>query len=536
MFVQGRFTRIINTHPTTEASKPPSGGASYVGTGLSPNAASKAAKTNFNGRTSKFHYLIPASSVNVHLCYNTVSSAAARYPVPILLGWKGEGEYDAAKTHLAKLRAIQDYLHGVSEDKGKNDDDLVLIVDGYDIIMQLPPEIMIERYFTIAAEADDRLARQLNLTVEEAHAKGFKNTIFWGPDKICWPGDGNAARCWAAPVSNLGTKPFGPNSGNGEMDYNDPRWLNSGTVIAPLGDLRRYIDETMVEIKHTYNEDFENSESDQYYLANVWGRQEYYRILEAEKNKPEEKEKKDEGEGEGEEKRSLERRDGDDEHVLPKKTSKDQKTEFHIAIEYESALFQTKAGYEKFFGFLKFDQPGYVARMNIDVFEETANFVPSSIAMPASVFNAFSKLYQAIPESLRKDGIEDVGGWIRSLPLGVNYVTRHIYGLWHCTGGKDPIAKEYPLQWYTPYVRSMLRGAVAASRDGELISSVPIDGRLWAPQTYYPRMNADAANGTAPDEGQYGGAWSDYNDGEFVTWKELCGDFEEELLAGEKEE
>ena len=563
---QGRFTKVITPHPISGASDVASSISSYL------QGSDKEQPAGKGPRTSKLHYLIPASSSNARLCYNVVSSVAARYPAPILLGWKGEGELDAAKTHLAKLRAIKRYLHKVTKKGGKNDDDLVLIVDGYDIIMQLPPEIMIERYFNIVAESDARLAGQLGLTVDEAHKKGYRNTIFWGPDKICWPIEMNTARCWAVPNSTLGDKAFGPKTGEDGMDYNDPRWLNSGTVIAPLGDLRDYIDATMVEIKKTYDPNYENKESDQYYLANIWGRQEYYRTLDADKlkkekeeNEKKEKEEKEKKEKEKEEKEkeekekeekekeekekeqkekeekdkkkrgheSIARREED--RILPLKTSKKQKTEYHIAIEYESALFQTKAGYERFYGFMNFDQPGYAARSDVDMFELGSDFVPFHISMPANVHNAFTKIFECIPESRLKDGIQDAGGWIRSLPLGVNYVTRHIYGLWHCTGAKEPIAEEYPKQWFMPYVRSLLRGAVAASRKHDLISSVLIDGRLWAPQTYYPAMDVAAENGTIADDGQYGGAWSDYKGDSFVTWNDLCGENEAELLAGEEE-
>ncbi|KAJ2970369.1 hypothetical protein NQ176_g8218 [Zarea fungicola] len=111
---------------------------------------------------SKFHYLVPASTANVKLCYNIVSAAANRYPAPLLLGWKGKGEMDAAETHLAKLRTIQKYLQALP---AEDDDDLVLIIDGYDIMLQLPVEIMIERYFTIRQDADARLADRFNMTL-----------------------------------------------------------------------------------------------------------------------------------------------------------------------------------------------------------------------------------------------------------------------------------------------------------------------------------------------------------------------------------
>ncbi|KAJ3494527.1 hypothetical protein NLG97_g4026 [Lecanicillium saksenae] len=245
----GRFSRVTSNRPGPSGSKS-------------------------KPRVSAFHYLVPASSPNIKLCYNVVSAAVNRYPAPLLLGWKGEGEMDAAETHLAKLRAIQQYLQGLSAEE---DEDLVLIVDGYDIMLQLPVEVMIERYFMMQRDSDARLADRYNMSVDALHKKGITNTIFWGPDKLCWPVDWAAPRCWAVPSSHLGDHAFGPNQGDGNMDSNDPKWLNSGTVLGPVGDLRTYINVTMAEIARTYDDQFENSESDQYYLSNVWGRQEYHR-------------------------------------------------------------------------------------------------------------------------------------------------------------------------------------------------------------------------------------------------------------------
>ena len=61
-------------------------------------------------RTSKIHYIILAGRANLYLCYNLLSSAASRYPVPLLLRYNDTGKFDAAQSQLAKLRAIQRYL------------------------------------------------------------------------------------------------------------------------------------------------------------------------------------------------------------------------------------------------------------------------------------------------------------------------------------------------------------------------------------------------------------------------------------------
>ncbi|RDA95451.1 hypothetical protein CP533_5462 [Ophiocordyceps camponoti-saundersi (nom. inval.)] len=452
-------------------------------------------------RTARLHYLVPASQPNLQLCYNLVSSIVNRYPVPMLLGWNGVGELDAAQTHLAKLRAMKRYLHSLP---AQEDDDLAVIVDGYDIIHQLPAEIIVERYFEVANRADAQLADRLNISVADARNRNFRQTLFWGPDKICFPFDPRAPRCWAAPPSPLGPHAFGPKTGNGEFEFNDPRWLNSGTVIGPVHDLRRLIDETMDEISATYDPHYDLRESDQYYVSNVWARQEYWRS------------KRAIGDVSG----------GPQDRVVPEKRSEQHETELHVAIDYESHIFQTKAGYEPFLRRLAFTEgDSNTTTVNEDVLQLGPHFEPYSIHMPVSVRKALTRLHDDLPEVRRSSS---AGEWIRTLNLGVNLVTKHIYAVWHCTGLKDSFDEQYRLQWWYPYTMSLLKAAVKSSQAGHLISAAPIDGRQWAPKKKFP---ASLPSGDV----LYGGAWSDADGGRFVAWSELCAAHEDVLFRGERE-
>lgn len=452
-------------------------------------------------KISHFHYIVPASKPNIELCLNLASSAANRYPVPSILGYNGTGQFDAAVTHLAKLRAIERYLNAL---KPEEDDDLIAIVDGYDVLMQLPPEIMIERYFDARYKAEAELAERFGLTVPEANAQGLRQSVIWGPDKICWPIVWSEPRCWAVPHSNLPPKAFGPKTGNGEMIFMDPRWLNSGTVIGPIDDVRALIAATMAEIKETYDEEYQWKESDQFYISNIWGRQEYYRSLAIANGKEEDVQG-----------------GGSDRHLPDEKYAKKQ-TDYHIAIDYESSMFQTKAGYEPWFGYLEFNNSGLNANMTMDLFEEGDDFNPYDIEMPASVYAALDRLYDSIPEAHPGSVTAD---WIRTINLGVNYVTRHIFPLWHCTGAKEWVQLEYPRMWYYPFAKSLMKASVKAIQGGELISNHLIDGRKWAPRNVYP--SKEELN----DE--LGGAWTDFNGGQFVEWRNLCGEHYEQLFGGE---
>ncbi|KAL7939143.1 hypothetical protein V8C35DRAFT_326329 [Trichoderma chlorosporum] len=414
-------------------------------------------------KTSRLHYLIPASQPNLNFCYNLVSSAVNRYPVPTLLGWHGVGEFDAATTHLAKLRSMQRYLDSLPPEE---DDDLAIIVDGYDVLIQLPPAIMVERYFQLADRADAHLAKRFGVSVRELHKRGLRQTIFMGPDKICWPIDPRAPR----------------------------------TIMGPIGDLRKYITATMDEITATHDSAYEFRESDQYYLSNVWGRQEYFRSKMMKGKIPA----------------------GPSDKIIPAKSSLFQKTEYHVAIEYESGLFQTRAGYEPYFGYLQFNQSGLTARLDADILQVGSAFELPAIKMPENVADSLSRLYDAIPEA--HPGTTSAN-WLSIVQLGVNFITHHIYGLWHCTGPKEFVELEYPNLWFYPFAKSLLKAAVKASQAGEPLTQKLIDGRRWVPKKYYPAAHAMS------DE--FGGAWSDLDD-EFVPWRDLCQPHNELLFQGEE--
>ncbi|KAH7118658.1 hypothetical protein B0J13DRAFT_680973 [Dactylonectria estremocensis] len=489
--------------------EPPRDGTnSGMGLVPEPQPTTQAATENGAGsdvpiKTSQFHYLIPASKTDRRFCFLLASSAASRYPAPQIMGWNGTGLFDAAKTHLAKLRAIQVYLESLPREE---DDDIVLVVDGYDVIMQLPPEIMLKRYFATMEAENKRTAERFSITLDQVKEQNLDTTLFFGPDKLCWPINRRAPRCWAIPPSTLPSKAFGPKTNNGDSFYMLPKWLNSGTLIGPANHMRDYIAATMKEIDHTYDPTYRLKDSDQYYLANVWGRQEYYRSK---------KLHGDEVPG------------GPGDRLLPRKFTNDQQVEFHVGIEYESAMFQTKGFYQPFNGWLYYngtDTP--TAMMTKDIFEEGDGFKPSPIEMPEEIQKSLSKIYDEIPEAHPGSTSNE---WIRDVVLGTNYVTKKIWCLWHATGDKKVIEGQYTKFWFYPFARSLLKSAVKSLRASNKISNQPIGGRYWVHKTVYP----DSDNLTDP----LGGAWSDEEVGRrFIPWDEMCKHFDKDVLGGENAE
>lgn len=457
-------------------------------------------------KTSKFHYLIPASGNNRRLCFNIVSSAANRYPAPVLVGWNATGLLSAATTHLAKLHAIQRYLDRLPKEE---DDDIVLIVDGYDVVMQLPPDIMLQRYYKALESENARNAERFGISVDELYEMGFETTLFFGADKICWPIDWRAPRCWAVPDSTMPSKAFGEKTNNGQMNYLIPKWLNSGTLIGPAAHMRDYIAATLYEILNSYDPKYGHSESDQFYLANVWGRQEYFRS----------KQFAEDGEVKG----------GPKDRLLPHIYDKSVAVEYHVGIEYDSAMFQTKAGYEQWNDWIKYNSKDGssslpAAKVDKDLKDEKENFKPYEIEMPAEVEKGLRSIYDEIADV--HPGT-DSSVWIRSVALGTNYITKQVWGLWHVTGDKDVIENQFTKFWFYPYARSLLKSAVRKLQTTDVISSEPIGGRYWVHKTVYPDEKS------LTDE--LGGGWSDEDGGgRWIDYQTMCKEWEEDVLGGEK--
>lgn len=465
--------------------------------------------TNDKLQTARFHYLIPASNTNRRLCFALVSGAVNRYPVPSLVGWNATGLLSAATTHLAKLHAIQRYLDRLSPDE---DEDLVLIVDGYDVVMQLPPDVMIRRYFQVRDAEDSRNAKRFGLSVPQLKARGLATTLFFGADKICWPVDWRAPRCWAVPESPMPGKAFGDKTNNGDMNYLIPRWLNSGTLMGPAADMREYVAATLYEILNSYDEKYAHSESDQFYLANVWGRQEYFRsrrLLE-----------------DGDGKKDVE--GGPSDRELPRVYDRTEPVEFHVGVDYESVLFQTKAGYEQWNDWVSYDSslaagPEDLPSTTVDrdLKDEGPSFQPYTIPLPADVESSLRALYASI-----SGPSADTSTWIRRVKLGTNFITRQVWGLWHVTGDKTPLEDQFTKFWFYPHARSLLKAGVEAMQTADVISETAIGGKRWVHKSTYPER------GELRDE--LGGAWSDEDGGRWLDFGSLCKEWEGDVLGGEK--
>jgi hypothetical protein len=493
--------------------------------------------------TSKLHFLVPASHPHIHLCRCLLSAAVLGYPTAILSGWNATGELDAAVTHLAKVRNVLRYLDDLPPSA---DNDLVLVVDGYDVILQLPPEVLIQRYFEVNAVANARLAKQFppfavgNKSAGAPSAADIRatparqedadtsdrfrlswprQTILFGPDKVCWPGDWRRPACWAAPpAANIPEGALG--GGDDDLMHHHPQWLNSGTIMGPVRDMRHLYAATMDRIRETYRAETEFRESDQMYMSDVWGEQEYARkVLER-------KMRHQRGEN-----LTAPVLGGPQDRFVPK-PALGKRMEYHVGIEYESALFQTWTGNENFVGFLSFNTSDSFTSTVTRNMNNVPDFQPFDIELPRNVIRSITRLLQAA--SGEQGTNTDLGKRISQMPLHTNLVTRHVYTIFHCTGAKGFLDELWLRIWFYPLTRSLLHAAMKSARSGAAISEGDIDGRVWRPATTYPspppHLRGDDGNGL-----NSAGAWADFNaNGIWVGWQSLCSEHEEVLFGGER--
>lgn len=443
-------------------------------------------------QVSQLHYLVPATSENDLFCAVIAAALVNRYPVPFLIGWRGEGEFDAKEAHVAKLRTIQRYLNTLPH--GGEDDDLVVVGDGHDVMAQLPVEVVIERYFQLASEADRRLADRFGLSVEEAHERGLRQTLIWGADKMCWPGLYDEAQCSAIPPSHLAPNKFGPRTNGGDKTYDDAKFLNSGSVIGPLGDLRKFMDAAVAEMEETYDLQFKYRDSDQIYIARLFGQQE---VTRAEQITNE----------------ALHAANGA--NPLPKPEEGDQGvSDYHVALDYESALFQTGCYSHKWMHKLNYNHSDNTATMDGDKFDQGRNFKPYPVQMPANVYKALLRIFQSVPEL---KSLMSAREWIGSLALDTNMVSRHIFAFYHATCSKKHLLKDFTEYWFHPLMEPLLKAAFHATQGGQPITEKLIDGRRWVYKTSYPELGVF--------EEQLGGVFTDFEGTEFIPYTTLCAEY-----------
>lgn len=436
--------------------------------------------------TRRLHFLVPATDPNLDFCRFLLSSTITGYPDPILIGWKSHGEYDGKQSHLFKISEGLAYLNALSAEQ---ENDLVLMLDAYDIWMLLRPEVIISRYNKVMTEqarwlSEKGIHRKFNGDVP------VENTILWGADKICWPRDHVDPSCWAVPESPMRKQEYGPDT-DSWMVPNRPRWLNSGTLIGPVGHMREMFNATMENVHRTFDEGYEHHDSDQYYFQDVWAEQELTRMR-----------LKD-----GEMKAAVVDHEGDHDvkgYVPP--IPEGRRTEYRISLDYGIDLFQTAAGFTEYLAWLSFNNTTPFGAENAGRRRRL-----DELELPQEVLNSRPPFATNFPA----DDLPSNKTW-KDVVLGVNTAEQTVWPLLHVTGDKVYRETWWHYMWFHPYAETLLRDASRLVKDTEEVVAI-VDG------VKYIAADTSGIQNIVPTGGR-GGGWSDI--GERFEWEDLCGKWE----------
>lgn len=175
---------------------------------------------------------------------------------------------------MLKISRTAEYLQSIGAGQ---EDDLVVLIDGYDVHFQLPVEVLVDRYYRVIEESNARLKRSLGRAY---YQETIREQILFAAEKGRWPNPCNHISSWTLPTS----------TGPEDAYYNDtdtvvgwteasscrPRYLNGGFVIGTMSSMRKLYNQTQERIMKNeiklYAQD-----SDQGVMATMMGQQNYMR-------------------------------------------------------------------------------------------------------------------------------------------------------------------------------------------------------------------------------------------------------------------
>lgn len=479
-----------------------------------------------------FHLLIPASESNAGLCKTLLSAFILSYPSPTLVnyGTTFDGNGWDKGSHAGKIRGVFDFLNDQSKVK---DDDLVMLIDGYDVWFQLPPEIIIRRYHTMIAEANDRLRRRYGMVIEGKPGDGtadrvqkYTQKVIFGADKICWPNPREDPACAAVPYSTLPKDIYGPETDKDSESYlSRPRFLNSGTVIGPAANVRaiyKYAVEKVEEAKR-------GTIGDQFVLAEIFGEQEFQREIQ----------RRDSQDTRGRFYDWVSNALGTSESPLSANitmnnmtTIPGQRYEYSIGLDYESRLFQTMTHSAADIDYITYDSSANLSSIQaahphlhgLPFFlppDLQIADAPCSYASPgnhtAGPSDDESKKSLLLPYSPALDTLPsgaDEPAW-RTIPLATNVYAASIPTLLHINGDKTLLKAWWGNLWFHPYSRALLRQYIRSTQTLTAAKAAANGGQKWW-----------------DSRGGRGGVWTE--NGEWMRWGEVCKHTEDEVFGDGK--
>ncbi|KAF4450640.1 hypothetical protein F53441_6301 [Fusarium austroafricanum] len=423
----------------------------------------------------RFALVIPATSPSPELCKTMFSAIALGYPSPVIINW-GVDFHDLTHwelgKNLPKIPGFVEYLDSVMHPNATHlekleEDDIVLMVDGYDVWFQLPPQVLLSRYHQINKEANERLRKQWT----KKEPMPMKQTIVVASQKKCYPANpdrfGVDLRCDQWPTSPLRADLYGPETDKNDTNPHDnrPRWINGGMYIGPAGDMRRLFRRAKEKMDALLGEGL-HAKSEQGMLGAIIGEQTVWRQWQREHNT-----------------------DSELEDLVGKNL------EFHVGVDYgqdisaQTLLIRISKEDD-------LDDGDFILLGNqttIEQHSEAWGISPARLnGVPDDIKTAPNPLTQ----------IERAANW-SEMPLYTDFFLGSVPIILHHNKYKERRATWWDRPWYHRRLRELLTPNLRATEQKEPLATVKLDeGRIryWAASAEttdrYPRMVGGLVNGT----------------------------------------
>lgn len=415
------------------------------------------------------------------------------YPMPIVINW-GISPRDAfpgrenVGSHQLKISGLLTFLDEMThedtpEEDRLSDDDLIVMVDAFDIWFQTPPDVLIRRYHESNRRMNERLRAQWKGKPEDLP---LKQSIVISATKRCWPDDGpSGLYCDELPDSDLPEDLYGDLTDKDAGEFwatlhnARPKYINTGNVMGPVGDLRRYVRRVNEKLERTVatNPSY-YFKSDQAFFGNILGEQEIYRQWFFKQN-------------------SKSARNG-----LPLMFTRD--LEYHVGLDYSQNLCLPTTNEEDDGEFVALGDSAHIKKKSesLKVGSVRLTGVPEDIAMSPN------------PLAILPD-VKPAPNW-DELPLYADYFTTSVPAMLHHNTnrgeGKARISTWWDRPWFFPYLRDLVIARSKPEDEQKPLSTIKAkDGKVtyWAPKSDMTKKLPRIFNAGNASEGLPTGEWED---------------------------
>lgn len=361
------------------------------------------------------------------------SAVALGYPSPVIVNWESERDLEQesnARSHLSKITGVLDFLKWATSDNDTGtsklgEEDLVLMLDAYDVWLQLPPDVLLRRYFAANNEATRLLAKKHgNL----ANTGSPRQTILASSQKRCYAPKSTMTNlhCADLPESTLSDDAFGflTDSTFFNYQYSRPRFLNSGSFMGPAGDMLKYFQRVSDKMDSYLAQSprLQQLSGDQGVFAEVFGEQERWR------------------------KELSADRSNESARAQQEATSE---LEYHVGLDYSQELFYPTCYSEKSGSFVRLQDSEAVRKES-----KLAGIAPPRVhKLPDDIVSASHPLAAVVGSSTQQKTWDSVSlyvdYWTTSVPVAVHH------NAWR-DGMKERQQTWWDRTWYFPYLRELL--------------------------------------------------------------------------------